>query len=144
MEYKFGSYGEIAHSDLDTATIICDKGGPAKAVVFYAQQACEKIMKHYIQLKLKDSSELNNLLKSHKLKRLSTATGIEALRQYRADISDLQDAYIDGRYPGDDYTLPTMEIATELLDAAKSIVSIVDNAISESINKQTEFFKFNG
>lgn len=144
MEYKFGTYGEIAHSDLESAEIIFKSGGPAKAVVFYSQQACEKILKHYLQLKLKNDVELTSLLKSHKLRRLSTAAEIEALWQYRADLADLQDAYFEGRYPGEDYTLPTMQIAGMLLEAAKAIVCTVDSAIAEFNATNTHFFEFEG
>lgn len=143
MQYTFGTYGEIAHSDLETAIIIYKTSKIAKVTVFYAQQACEKILKHYLQLKLRNDCRLENLIRTYKLKRLCMAAEIDALEPYRADISDLQDAYIDGRYPGDDYTLPTLEKAGKLLKSASEIVRIVDNAIEEYCKKQTAYFTFN-
>ena len=88
---------------------------------------------------MEPGNELTSLLSSHRLKRLAHATGIADLDNFRVDLSDLNDFYFDGRYPGDDYYLPTDADAVRLYGAAKDIVALVDREIDQ-LPKATKFF----
>lgn len=140
MEYAHGTYGAIAHRDLNDAKDLC--GTHPHLSVFSSQQACEKILKQYIQLKLPKDDAQSDLLHSHKLRRLAYAAELPNQQKFTPALLLLQEYYFDGRYPGTDYVEPDAEIARDLYEKACEIVELVDQLIAELHNSQTSYFKF--
>lgn len=140
MKYVEHTYGAIAHRDLEAARLTVEN--LPFVSVFNSQQACEKILKHYLQLKLPKSDLQSDLLHSHKLRRLAHAAQISELDSYREILLLLQDYYFDGRYPGSDYVEPDAKIAQELYEGAQKVVEIVDGAIEKLSSSQTSYFTF--
>lgn len=146
MQFKYGSYGYLACSDMEYAKDFLDH---PKASVYYSQQACEKILKHYLQLKVRDE-RIREILKSHKVQKLAVISGISELKEYRVELIEMQEFYFDGRYPSDDYIEPTMEDACRILKSAEAIFNVIENkikemtsenSIEESESRTTSYFK---
>ena len=138
MNFSYGSYGYIAESDLEEARYNRERPKPC---VYYSHQACEKILKQYIQMYFR-SEDISGFLHSHKVKKLAVKTGIRELMNYRSALSDMQDYYFDGRYPSDDYVEPTVEDAYRILNVAENVMSFViakmDELEMERKNRQTQ------
>lgn len=131
--FKDNSYGASALRDVRGAEILL-KSGDYNLSVEHSQQAIEKILKEYLVSKNYLSST-SDMLKSHKLLRLSSACNIDKLKVYNDVLSTITDCYFDARYPGIDFELYTFEQAEKYFEVAKDIISIVTKDLLSSVNK---------
>lgn len=131
MEFNYGSYGYIACRDLQKAKAMVNTFPDGS--VTYSQQAAEKILKHWINETI-HSEEVESLLKSHKLVRLLSYTTTELLSRYRGDLSELTSYYFDSRYPGINYTEPSLEDATHFYQCVErltdDVIALIEKAKS--------------
>ncbi len=106
--------------DVQSALLLCNNEGLTPVVCFHSQQAVEKSLKALF--------EENNVKipKIHSTVHLYSQ--IKAFVDIQVDIemlSDIDDVYIDSRYPGDSGLLPdgapTLEDAKEFYEFAKSV-----------------------
>lgn len=118
--FEYGSYGYIAQKDMEVATdnIL---NHPNTAAV-YAQQAVEKMLKQYLIEVLHNYNE--NLLKTHNLRVLSRASGIDSL-----DVTilwDLSDAYKFTTYPNHEYSELSIDESRKLCEGASAIIVLIE------------------
>ena len=83
---------------------------------------------------VRKGGKLGSLLKSSSLGRLCAAAKIEALNEYKMDIAFLQRTWFNEMYPGENYAVPTVELAAKLLTVTNKIVQVVDTEI-ENLTK---------
>lgn len=130
MEKGLNSYYTLAADDLlyaDTLFSAMKDLSKFNGVASLCSQSAEKFMKAFIESECKDSEV--SLLKSHNLKRLLK----EIKRIYPScSLSEkeykwLGDFYFETRYPGDDFTVVTLEEAKDCIRLVKELKTWVDN-----------------
>lgn len=142
MDFKYGSYGYIAQKDLNRAYKSLDMNEPSLSALC-AQQAVEKILKHYIAVKSLDRSD-KDLLKSHNNRRLATACKLDDLGPLINGLKDFDSVYFDTRYPGESYYEVDAVNARKLLDLTRAVFEVVvdnlygvkDESIKEDIEEK--------
>ncbi len=132
MNFKYGTYGAIAKRDLEDMEFL--KDSRPHIATQSAQQAIEKILKHYIN-ETYTGLDKSDILKVHKLILLANKTNIPELMNYRSTLRNLTDFYFEGRYPGIDYFEPTVDDLNLVVQDVRDIFQIVENYIS-NINVQ--------
>lgn len=132
MNFKYGTYGAIAKKDLGYMEQL--KDSIPQIAAQSAQQAIEKILKHYIN-ETYTGLDKSDVLKVHKLILLANKANIPELMNYRSTLRTLTDFYFEGRYPGIDYFEPSVDDLNLVIQDVRDIFQIVENYIS-NINVQ--------
>ncbi len=138
LQYKYGTYGYIAKRDLENA-VKCLKSEMPNLAIFSAQQAMEKLLKHYLS-ETYVGIDKTDIMRSHKLSLLANKTGISGLKQYRDCLNTISNYYFDGRYPGSDYEEVSAEEAAELVGIAQDLFVLVEKKIASITLKKMSFF----
>lgn len=85
-----------AKSDLRAAQTLVDESDLTSVATFHCQQCIEKSLKALLVLKAQDVPRIHDLVTLHKRTSAVFALPIEAM-----DLIQVNDAYIDTRYPND-------------------------------------------
>ncbi len=101
-----------AKDDLDVIEEIHDVAHLTNMVAFHAQQAIEKTFKALLEERDEEIPRIHNLVRLHHLVRDRLELELDELL-----LREINDVYIDGRYPGDIGLLPYGKPTTE--DAAR-------------------------
>jgi HEPN domain-containing protein len=101
------------------------------------QQIAEKLLKSIVA-DYYTESDLEDVLRSHSLKRISMAAGktVEKSNFDKKNLAYLSDFYFDARYPGPDYMKVDKETYDECLDimyACKNEVDLILQRLKKSI-----------
>ncbi|WP_457743700.1 HEPN domain-containing protein [Sulfurimonas sp.] len=114
---------KAANDDLMTIEKIKDDLHLSHIVAFHAQQAIEKSFKAFLE-----ESELE-IVKTHKLQKLYDNYFIDFVDCDENILAQLDELYIESRYPGDMGLLPngkpTLENAQEFYDVAENIFLLI-------------------
>lgn len=125
-QYKYGTYGAIAKRDLADMEFL--KDSRPHIATQSAQQAIEKILKHYIN-ETYTGLDKSDILKVHKLILLANKSSISALLSYSNTLDVLTNFYDRSRYPNPNYYEPTIDDLEPLLQDIYIIFKIVENHI---------------
>lgn len=123
-DFKYGSYGYIAQKDLNRAYKSLDMNESSLSALC-AQQAVEKILKHYIIVKGLDKSD-KDLLKSHNVRRLATACKLDSLELLINCLGDFDSVYHNTCYPSKLYYEVSVTEAQYLITLVESVFKAVE------------------
>ena len=116
-----------AQDDIKSMSLLLKNPDLTNIVAFHAQQAIEKSLKA-----LMEESEIE-FIKTHNLKTLLASTNTN-LNINKRVFTELDQLYLDSRYPGDiglmPFSKPSMEDAQQYLDEAKKIYQEIEKRIS--------------
>jgi HEPN domain-containing protein len=106
---------ETASSDIDTATLLIEKG-KVKEGLFFSHLFLEKILKaHFVR-------KNNNIApKTHDLVYLINKSEIELNTDFLQLVLTIQKFQLEGRYPDYNISIPPIEDATKLLNKSKEL-----------------------
>ena len=130
MEKGLNSYYSLAADDLlyaKTLLTAMESSNKFNGVASLCSQSAEKFMKAFLEGTCKDINI--SLLKSHNIKTIAPACNLSE-KEYKW----LGDFYFEARYPGDDFTVVTLEEARDCIRLVKELKNWVDvNAPGERI-----------
>jgi HEPN domain-containing protein len=121
MSDTANNWYEIARYDLETAEAM-QKEGRYLYVIFFCQQAVEKMMKGRYTQRTGEVAP-----KIHDLRRLSELAGIGVSRKYMQFLDELTYLYIDARYP---------------IDLGASLATITENVANDYLNQTRGFLRW--
>ena len=121
---------ESAEMDLDNVAQIVHLAHLTPVVAFHAQQCIEKCFKAVLEEHSRDVPKDHSTLRLHGLVKEVMAVEVET-----GVLTDLEDLYIEARYPGELGLLPngkpTLSDAREFSEVAKSIYNQIQQRLGE-------------
>lgn len=118
---KFKEWREKAEEDLQSGEILIKHDGPPAIIAFHAQQAMEKYLKSFMVFNGKSFE------KTHQLDKLIDECGKidNSFKDFENEAAQLNDYYIEARYPLDINEGISLQEAREALEAAKRMKDFV-------------------
>lgn len=98
---------------------------PINMTAMACHEVVEKLLKHVLDVELGSASTTKDLLHTHKLPLLVKALSVKYnINRYSfRGLSQLNDFYFDGRYPGDSPFFITVDEINECIDCMNDVVS---------------------
>lgn len=118
---KFKEWREKAEEDLQSGEILIKHDGAPAIIAFHAQQAMEKYLKSFMVFNGKSFE------KTHQLDKLIDECGKidNSFKDFENEAAQLNDYYIEARYPLDINEGISLQEAREALEAAKRMKDFV-------------------
>ncbi len=143
---NYSSYYDVASNELQYLRFVMGQVEQAPSfniLVVQAQQIVEKYLKHLVQTYV-FTEDVNKILKSHKLITLYYALQKQGIdMDFDAnDLRYLSEFYFDGRYPGTDYLVATVEDAKKGLLIAEQAKIETDRILAVTLRKTSEIETF--
>jgi HEPN domain-containing protein len=113
-----------SQEDLDTADLIIREGKILHGL-FFCQLAVEKALKAHV---VKSTGDI--LPRSHNLIYLTELAALEVSEEDEIFFGILMRYQLEGRYPGQDPEVPSIEMSTELLFKTKKILKWIRKKLS--------------
>ena len=124
-----------AHTDLRAAQTLVDKSDLTGVATFHCQQCIEKSLKALLVLHDRDIPRIHDLVTLHK-----RSSGVVTLPIEATELVQVNDAYIDTRYPNDpdagSRRVPSEEKTREFLSLSEKIYEFARGAIHRSPDTQ--------
>ncbi len=118
-----------SRDDLDVIQQIATVGHLTNMVAFHAQQAVEKVLKAILEEHNESVPKIHDLVRLFQLVRGMILFDIDEMM-----LKEINDVYIDARYPGEigglPYGKPSVEDAKRFYDYARYIFDNVENLLT--------------
>ena len=141
MEFEAKSYGDIAQRNLNSARIMV--GTLPDDAAFNCQQAVEKILKELLIAKSKNTGISPKNLRVHGFRALLKEINEPDLDEELEFLLDLDDTYINTRYPGENYFTVSLNLAAYFLEGTERVFGKVLNLLEKENDEfeKTKFFE---